>query len=109
MTRPPPRSTLFPYTTLFRSAPGRETSDPDGSGGIPGRRRGARRHGTEDPVLLDAAREGLVDDRARHQARARAVPDRVAHDVYLTRRRHGVRRRGEEPRPGPHEDGPGSA
>src|SRR5437899_5293766 len=70
MTRPPPRSTLFPYTTLFRSAPGRETSDPDGSGGIPGRRRGARRHGTEDPVPLDAAREGLVDDRARHQARS---------------------------------------
>src|SRR3712207_8188964 len=24
MIRPPPRSTLFPYTTLFRSAPARE-------------------------------------------------------------------------------------
>src|SRR5688572_30973282 len=33
MIRRPPRSTLFPYTTLFRSAP-----DP----GHPGRRRGRR-------------------------------------------------------------------
>src|SRR5947207_9253981 len=26
MLRPPPRSTLFPYTTLFRSGPGRRTA-----------------------------------------------------------------------------------
>src|SRR5438045_4999790 len=28
MTRSPPRSTLFPYTTLFRSPPGRSARDP---------------------------------------------------------------------------------
>src|SRR5689334_24206647 len=34
MLRRPPRSTLFPYTTLFRSAAGRRSSPtPTGSGG----------------------------------------------------------------------------
>src|SRR5436309_12629621 len=31
MLRPPPTSTLFPYTTLFRSAPGRSDHNPPGS------------------------------------------------------------------------------
>src|SRR5438132_4447886 len=39
MARRPPRSTLFPYTTLFRSRGGR------GGGGDRGRRGGALRHG----------------------------------------------------------------
>src|SRR4051812_49736999 len=30
MIRRPPRSTLFPYTTLFRSRGGRNTRSPDG-------------------------------------------------------------------------------
>src|SRR3989475_9027512 len=50
MIRRPPRSTLFPYTTLFRSVlpEGREGPDPDrgGAGGVarypPGRRGGER-------------------------------------------------------------------
>src|SRR3712207_9047334 len=32
MIRRPPRSTLFPYTTLFRSRDGRERRRPDGRG-----------------------------------------------------------------------------
>src|SRR5256885_8731315 len=32
MIRPPPRSTLFPYTTLFRSPPGRRSERSDGLG-----------------------------------------------------------------------------
>src|SRR5687768_18267030 len=43
MIRRPPISTLFPYTTLFRSPPGRP------------RQRGQRRHGRRDAVR---AREG---------------------------------------------------
>src|SRR3712207_7057168 len=38
MIRRPPRSTLFPYTTLFRSVGGRELFEPvafDGMSGIP--------------------------------------------------------------------------
>src|SRR5437667_4657047 len=32
LIRPPPRSTLFPYTTLFRSAPARTRRDARASG-----------------------------------------------------------------------------
>src|SRR2546422_4307492 len=36
MIRRPPRSTLFPYTTLFRSSPGqRRRNGPAGGGGAP--------------------------------------------------------------------------
>src|SRR2546430_9403018 len=51
MIRRPPRSTLFPYTTLFRSQPWRDPSPRDpgqrprarGAFAVPGDRRGARR------------------------------------------------------------------
>src|SRR3712207_7259489 len=41
MIRRPPRSTLFPYTTLFRSGPG--ARDARSAGGVPPRRRPAVR------------------------------------------------------------------
>src|SRR2546426_3804659 len=49
MIRRPPRSTLFPYTTLFRSAsaPGLEAESPDKGGARP----------TASGYLLSAARE----------------------------------------------------
>src|SRR3712207_8338951 len=56
MIRRPPRSTLFPYTTLFRS--GRRGEDlfrPDG-GGDQHRRRGAARAGGCAVVLPGALR-----------------------------------------------------
>src|SRR6266536_6169373 len=45
MIRRPPRSTLFPYTTLFRSWPAADHGDPEGiaghaaAAGVPGRVR----------------------------------------------------------------------
>src|SRR3712207_8634588 len=62
MIRRPPRSTLFPYTTLFRSRDGREHDHPDGRlDGLPRAWRTAQRrdgrvnagaHGGRDrPVL----------------------------------------------------------
>src|SRR5205823_14150998 len=82
-TRPPPRSTLFPYTTLFRSAgedPGLVLHGP-WQRGLVGRRRdrdgpGRRRHAV-------APRHGRP-----HHARRRAVAD--------LRPVHGPRRRSEE-------------
>src|SRR3712207_7836138 len=54
MIRRPPRSTLFPYTTLFRSRPGRDRARrPDGE------RRAARRRARA------AARGGRLARRAR--------------------------------------------
>src|SRR3712207_8722866 len=48
MIRRPPRSTLFPYTTLFRSAPARRSPCPDRSGNTPRRMRD-----TETVQVLD--------------------------------------------------------
>src|SRR3712207_8871840 len=45
MIRRPPRSTLFPYTTLFRSAPAGRRDGSDVGGPVHG--RGARRVDTE--------------------------------------------------------------
>src|SRR5436309_4970095 len=52
MIRRPPRSTLFPYTTLFRSDPGRDGQPRRRAAGELHRRRGrvARRDGDSLPV-----------------------------------------------------------
>src|SRR6266436_10279042 len=89
MIRPPPRSTLFPYTTLFRSAARPErhrASDADctrvpggaraGAGGVRRRRadRAAQSGGGVSAVRdLHAAKAGRCADQrgtARHRARA---------------------------------------
>src|SRR2546423_6027347 len=59
MIRRPPRSTLFPYTTLFRSAPG-HPADP-----LHRRGRGAR-------LLCDAVRGGGIARRRAASARVRS-------------------------------------
>src|SRR5689334_24301225 len=65
MLRRPPRSTLFPYTTLFRSADGEHVR---------------RLHGIADPRDDAAADDLLVGRRAAHGAQAfteaRETPDR---------------------------------
>src|SRR3712207_8106859 len=71
MIRRPPRSTLFPYTTLFRSVP-QLRARPGGAGGAPGRPRRAAR-----PQVRHDARAG----------RRVARPD----DADGRRRRHRVR------------------
>src|SRR3712207_7100563 len=55
MIRRPPRSTLFPYTTLFRSGPGQDLDVT----------RHLLRHPVTDGVLGDA-RVGPHDDRVEH-------------------------------------------
>src|SRR3712207_7782384 len=49
MIRRPPRSTLFPYTTLFRSRVGRARGGRRGPGDLRGRRAGARDSRSVDP------------------------------------------------------------
>src|SRR3712207_7144874 len=69
MIRRPPRSTLFPYTTLFRSERGaaRRTAA----------RRGARPDEPGDPpARADRGRRALGAARARRRSRARRRPDR---------------------------------
>src|SRR5688572_32270795 len=60
MIRPPPRSTLFPYTTLFRS----DEPPDDAVGECPG-----------DPAVLDPAMQERRDENDRHR-RDMGVQDR---------------------------------
>src|SRR3712207_7387339 len=71
MIRRPPRSTLFPYTTLFRSR--RE--------GLEARNRDHRRRGVAVSVLLQrdpgrGAADGRRDARGRHRGEDRGASDR---------------------------------
>src|SRR3712207_7885657 len=68
MIRRPPRSTLFPYTTLFRSADLSERLPA-----VPLRRRGGAsvhplpddRGGRDSPIPLAAERRGVLSDAER--------------------------------------------
>src|SRR3712207_8017670 len=70
MIRRPPRSTLFPYTTLFRSHPGRHGSREE-------RRLPLARDVRQDP--LDVGREAAVEHLVG------LVEDEVAEDRKSTR------------------------
>src|SRR3712207_8477962 len=54
MIRRPPRSTLFPYTTLFRSAVGRDRVRPQGKAG--GRGAVVELYARDGPVLVRGGR-----------------------------------------------------
>src|SRR2546422_9631957 len=82
MIRRPPRSTLFPYTTLFRShGSSRQTrhrGDIEGAGGP-----GAHETGRVDGALEAPAAREPADHRLRHRPAARVVrggvePDGIA-------------------------------
>src|SRR2546430_7783125 len=56
MIRRPPRSTLFPYTTLFRSAPGsRQARIPEGGGNLRIRRALGRYHRDRKSTRLNSS------------------------------------------------------
>src|SRR3712207_7857662 len=66
MIRRPPRSTLFPYTTLFRSLDVGPELEP-----VPGAQRNRRRAGdvAGDPVVADDERAGALLAVDPHQGR----------------------------------------
>src|SRR3712207_8437945 len=71
MIRRPPRSTLFPYTTLFRSRAHDEATLADGRSELPLRERDPQllgpRRGRGDE--LSVLRDGAADDIARRRDR----------------------------------------
>src|SRR3712207_8345489 len=77
MIRRPPRSTLFPYTTLFRSDDGRR-----GEAQVAG--EGVEREGTAHVVLADGSRQDGVVRRVDH-AVADARKDGERQDRKSTR------------------------
>src|SRR3712207_8690740 len=74
MIRRPPRSTLFPYTTLFRSEGARGRSAEPRQGGPlqrgcrqpKGPARGGRRHGRAEVSQQPRARVGRRDRKSTH-------------------------------------------
>src|SRR4051812_49896014 len=64
MIRRPPRSTLFPYTTLFRSSGGRCASDGGGSSPPPSAIQARRRKSDEDGSVRSDRDRGAVGRRS---------------------------------------------
>src|SRR3712207_7126541 len=60
MIRRPPRSTLFPYTTLFRSPPRRRELRQQGRRGLPPRRQRRASAGERVPVRVPAVVPGVA-------------------------------------------------
>src|SRR3712207_8675570 len=65
MIRRPPRSTLFPYTTLFRSSGDGGTGEPLAEGDLPVDGDRGCGHQRDEPVRVD----GDVRDERRHGVR----------------------------------------
>src|SRR6185369_17352940 len=94
MIRRPPRSTLFPYTTLFRSSPTRERCSGSGSGPTSRPRRRSEEHTSELQshlnlvcrLLLEKKKQNILGPPpvdARHEHRridAVGIGDRGAHE-----------------------------
>src|SRR2546427_7467239 len=74
MIRRPPRSTLFPYTTLFRSALATDDVDVDVATALD-----QRVHDRAEEEPLPKLTRRLIDDDLGHIAVARKGEDRLAH------------------------------
>src|SRR2546421_3981832 len=86
MIRRPPRSTLFPYTTLFRSLC--EPADPRGSPGRgpPGGR--ARTGGPPAPTRgRGAGRGGLLPREDRKSTRLNSSHDQISYAVFCLKKK----------------------
>src|SRR3989442_2572658 len=76
MIRRPPRSTLFPYTTLFRSSDGRSTANPRtpnafasaGRSGFPNSRKRSEEHTSELQSRPHLVCRLLLEKKKNHKA-----------------------------------------
>src|SRR5712664_4457949 len=89
MIRRPPRSTLFPYTTLFRSAPLPDAGPAPARPGVAPQtgNAGAARRGL-GAAGADAA--GRRDERLRAAARRAYVGARTLHRLRIAPTAHGA-------------------
>src|SRR2546428_7508417 len=80
MIRRPPRSTLFPYTTLFRSHPGRHGLADEGR--RPALLGGGGRHG----LLCRRRRGPLNADPDRKSTRLNSSHDQISYAVFCLKK-----------------------
>src|SRR5947208_4911350 len=93
MIRRPPRSTLFPYTTLFRSRGGR--GERLGAGSIPERtpswRR--RRRGRATARGLDLAGSAMRGTRSEEHTSELQSPDHLVCRLLLEKKKHKIEKK----------------
>src|SRR3712207_7966887 len=102
MIRRPPRSTLFPYTTLFRSARVREprgqVRPPVGGrhvhgagvgGGVDYAHLGVPSRGGREVVLVDLGGEGGVD---RKSTRLNSSHANISYAVFCLKKKNNVQK-----------------
>src|SRR2546425_9230549 len=78
MIRRPPRSTLFPYTTLFRSRHGHDRGDPDGDA-----EDGEPRAQLVHPELIECDQPALANGVEGHATRSAALRRSEEHTSEL--------------------------
>src|SRR5688572_32258459 len=91
MTQRPPRSTLFPYTTLFRSEPGgqddlprgRLEADVDGDA-VPRPLRGFDRRGGR---LARRSHRGRAEERDRKSTRLNSSHSQISYAVFCLKKK----------------------
>src|SRR3712207_8826302 len=94
MIRRPPRSTLFPYTTLFRSERDADDQVPDRPVAVAARPRGVRRYDAPDsgPLLRWVYAEHLVRAREsldRKSTRLNSSHANISYAVFcLKKKKH---------------------
>src|SRR2546430_12995762 len=102
MIRRPPRSTLFPYTTLFRSRGGGGAPDASGDRGVRRGRRGRSRVGRADLRRGRAARRGRADARRaagvgqgtadRKSTRLNSSHSQISYAVFCLKKKKNCKR-----------------
>src|SRR3712207_7057729 len=83
MIRRPPRSTLFPYTTLFRSAQARRVPAVRAAG----RARGRRAHGRSHAVLHRGRPGGRLTARDRKSTRLNSSHANISYAVFCLKKK----------------------
>src|SRR5688572_32195743 len=82
MLRPPPRSTLFPYTTLFRSQRG------EAGGRLPRGGRGAARGGAARVGGPRRGEDGRQDPRDRKSTRLNSSHSQISYAVFCLKKKN---------------------
>src|SRR5689334_24082873 len=94
MIRRPPRSTLFPYTTLFRSGPAARARDPDPRAGL-----GFTHHPKGEPMdgleellrawgdALVCRHEGIQRSRDRKSTRLNSSHSSISYAVFCLKKK----------------------
>src|SRR5207247_8275487 len=86
MIRPPPRSTLFPYTTLFRSsrAPPRRACDRARAASPASRNRRSEEHTSELQSRVDLVCRLLLEKKKKKKDTAKAQRERHKRRIQTT-------------------------